>query len=105
MASKYIIFDNELAVCFHKDLIHHDVATMHIGDYEASWGRKFPTSAGFFTIESELSYQTADGSQWPEGRVITRVHAYGKSDSLDLSMDAGDKYLIAKALGIDYEEH
>ena len=100
MNQKYIIFDKKIAVMFPDVLTHADVATMQHSDFNHNWERKKPTSAGFFYINSNILYESEDGSHWPEGRAVIKVVVYGKSDSLKLACAANDEKLIAMALGI-----
>lgn len=100
MKHKYIIFDNEIAVCFPESLVHSDVATMQHTDGFGNWERKVPTSAGFFYVSNEISFETEDGDHWPEGRVVNKVTIYGMSESLRLKSLDGDDKIIEKSLGL-----
>ena len=99
MQQKYIIFNNIHAVLFHCSMVH---AGVHYKDLSRSRSERMtPTSAGFFSIGTEVSYETEDGRHWPEGRAVVKVNTFGKSESLNLDSKPSDAMLISIALGIN----
>ena len=36
MEAKYVIFDNKLAICFYKAIVHADIATMQHSAFEGN---------------------------------------------------------------------
>lgn len=84
MDHKYIVFDNDKAVCFGGSMTHS------MFDYrngtEDWWERAIPTSAGFFQLF------VIDGA--------IAIETYGRSGTLNLDSRPGDNIKIAIALGV-----
>lgn len=81
MQHKYVVFDNDFAVCFGGGMIHAALK------YKDGFDRMEPTSAGFFRLAADHSGDIS-------------VHVYGESISLRLQSSPGDADKIALALGI-----
>jgi hypothetical protein len=87
---KYVVFDDVVVLCF-GDVCQHS---------HTSVKNMKPTSAGFFGFSSEISYLTEEGEHWPEGRAVTSIYTYGRSESLNLDSKVSDARLIELSLGI-----
>jgi hypothetical protein len=86
MNQKYVVFDDQFAVCFDSKQVHAGLGYCDQYTNPHDWKRSRPTSAGFFQLAVR------------DGNVV--AHVYGESESLRLKSKPSDSDLIAKALGI-----